>query len=85
MRGTEKVERGTQGGSKCGRAKAGFFLWSYCGLTEVMPFYKARFDESLQLPETFAAMKTQMRCPEILERMSVFRGIPRLSAIGGKC
>jgi hypothetical protein len=24
--------------------KPGFFLWSFCGLTEVMPVYKARFD-----------------------------------------
>jgi hypothetical protein len=24
--------------------KPGFFLWAFCGTTEVMPCYKARFD-----------------------------------------
>jgi hypothetical protein len=45
MRGTEKVERDTSRRLEMWQGlKPGVFLWSFCGLTEVMPFYKARFD-----------------------------------------
>src|ERR1035441_10946255 len=47
MRGTEKVERDTPGGSKCGRAKARRLFVSvlrHDPPRRIMPCYKARFD-----------------------------------------
>ena len=41
--------------------KPGFFLGTFCGTTEVVPCYKARFDGVERQPRHSAVMKVQMR------------------------
>jgi len=42
--GAERIGRDITCDSNVAGAKARLLLWSFCGTTEVMPCYKARFD-----------------------------------------